>query len=162
MTEEKWGQLRKRLLKTVGQNNFTTWIEPLEFDALEEGVAVFHVPTNFMGNYVSQNFADLILHELTLSGEPVQRLAFKVPANSPVRPVRQVEHAAEPFVELSSGARVDDEQPQALSDAAAAAAPRSAALRSCRISPSANPLIIVVGMMFRMKSCGVCSAACLR
>mmetsp|Transcript_144202 Transcript_144202/g.366056 ORF Transcript_144202/g.366056 Transcript_144202/m.366056 type:complete len:222 (-) Transcript_144202:43-708(-) len=33
---------------------------------------------------------------------------------------------------------------------------------TCRISPSANPLIIVVGMMFRMKSCGVCSAACLR
>ncbi|WP_323779585.1 chromosomal replication initiator protein DnaA [Leisingera sp.] len=86
MTEEKWGQLRNRLLKTVGQNNFTTWIEPLEFDTVEGGVAVFKVPTNFMGNYVSQNFADLILHELTMSGEPVQRLAFRVAANySPAR-----------------------------------------------------------------------------
>ncbi len=101
MTEEKWGQLRNRLLKTVGQNNFTTWIEPLEFSAVEEGVAVFHVPTNFMGNYVSQNFSDLILHELSQSGEPVQRLAFKVPANSPARPVRQFERAAEPFAELA-------------------------------------------------------------
>ncbi|MEX0303670.1 MAG: chromosomal replication initiator protein DnaA [Leisingera sp.] len=89
MTEEKWGQLRNRLLKTVGQNNFTTWIEPLEFDAVDGGTAVFKVPTNFMGNYVSQNFADLILHELTMSGEPVQRLAFRVAANSPVRPVEQ-------------------------------------------------------------------------
>ncbi|OED48512.1 chromosomal replication initiation protein DnaA [Rhodobacteraceae bacterium (ex Bugula neritina AB1)] len=87
MTEEKWGQLRNRLLNTVGQNNFTTWIEPLEFDAVDGGVAVFKVPTNFMGNYVSQNFADLILHELTMSGEQVQRLAFRVAANSPVRPV---------------------------------------------------------------------------
>ncbi len=86
MTEEKWGQLRNRLLKTVGQNNFTTWIEPLEFDAVDGGVAVFKVPTNFMGNYVSQNFADLILHELTMSGEQVQRLAFRVAANSPARP----------------------------------------------------------------------------
>ncbi|MFW8593690.1 chromosomal replication initiator protein DnaA [Cribrihabitans neustonicus] len=85
MTEEKWGQLRTRLLKTVGQNNFTTWIEPLEFDSVEGGVAVFHVPTNFMGNYVSQNFADLILHELNMAGEPVQRLSFKVAANSPAR-----------------------------------------------------------------------------
>ena len=123
MTEEKWGQLRNRLLKTVGQNNFTTWIEPLEFSTLEEGVAVFHVPTNFMGNYVSQNFADLILHELSLSGEPVQRLAFKVPANSPVRPVRQVEHAAEPFSELTMDVRKDGAD-QSLSDLAAATAPR--------------------------------------
>ena len=88
MTDDKWGQLRQRLLKTVGQNNFTTWIEPLELDQVNAGVATFHVPTNFMGNYVSQNFADLILHEFNMSGEPVQRLAFKVAANSPTRPVQ--------------------------------------------------------------------------
>ncbi|OUS38098.1 chromosomal replication initiation protein DnaA [Rhodobacterales bacterium 56_14_T64] len=102
MTQDKWSQLRQRLLKTVGQNNYTTWIEPLEFDVLEGGVAVFHVPTNFMGNYVSQNFADLILHEFTISGEPVQRLSFKVAANSPVRPARAPERAEEPFVELTN------------------------------------------------------------
>lgn len=101
MTEDKWSQLRQRLLKTIGQNNYTTWIEPLEFDVLEGGVAVFHVPTNFMGNYVSQNFADLILHEFSLSGEPVQRLSFKVAANSPVRPARAAERAGEPFQELA-------------------------------------------------------------
>ena len=68
MMEENWGRLRQRLLKTVGQNNFTTWIEPLEFTRVDDGVAFFNVPTNFMGNYVSQNFADLILHEFNLSG----------------------------------------------------------------------------------------------
>ncbi|KUP94300.1 chromosomal replication initiator protein DnaA [Tritonibacter horizontis] len=88
MTDDTWGQLRQRLLKTVGQNNFTTWIEPLEFAQVDDGVATFHVPTNFMGNYVSQNFADLILHEFNKSGESVQRLAFKVAANSPTRPVQ--------------------------------------------------------------------------
>ncbi|SDE14016.1 chromosomal replication initiator protein DnaA [Ruegeria marina] len=88
MTQEKWGQLCQKLLKTVGQNNYTTWIEPLEFQKLEDGVAVFSVPTNFMGNYVSQNFSDLILYELNTAGESVQRLAFRVAANSPMRPVR--------------------------------------------------------------------------
>lgn len=101
MTQDKWSQLRQRLLKTVGKNNYTTWIEPLEFDELEGGVAVFHVPTNFMGNYVSQNFADLILHEFSLSGELVQRLSFKVAANSPVRPARVPARAEESFVELT-------------------------------------------------------------
>ncbi|CUH79910.1 Chromosomal replication initiator protein DnaA [Tritonibacter multivorans] len=88
MNEDTWGQLRNRLLKTVGQNNYTTWIEPLELERVDAGVATFQVPTNFMGNYVSQNFSDLILHEFSLSGEPVQRLAFKVAANSPTRPVQ--------------------------------------------------------------------------
>ncbi|MFD3191625.1 chromosomal replication initiator protein DnaA [Sedimentitalea sp. HM32M-2] len=86
MTQEKWGQLRQRLRKTVGQNNYTTWIEPLEFAQLQDGVVVFNVPTNFMGNYVSQNFADLILYELNTAGETVQRVAFKVAANTPARP----------------------------------------------------------------------------
>ncbi|WP_170343115.1 chromosomal replication initiator protein DnaA [Ruegeria arenilitoris] len=105
MTQEKWGQLRNKLLKAVGRNNFTTWIEPLEFQELKGGVAVFSVPTNFMGNYVSQNFADLILYELNTAGESVQRLAFRVAANSPARPaaaVQPVEDQREPVnIELA-------------------------------------------------------------
>ena len=86
MTQQEWGQLRQRLLKTVGQNNYTTWIEPLEFRALDDGIVTFDVPTNFMGNYVSQNFSDLILHELKSEDDSVRRLAFSVPANSKSRP----------------------------------------------------------------------------
>ncbi|MEL6618501.1 MAG: chromosomal replication initiator protein DnaA [Pseudomonadota bacterium] len=86
MTQEKWGQLRKRLLKTVGQNNYATWIEPLEFRGLADGVATFDVPTNFLGNYVSQNFSDLILHELKSEDDTIRRLSFSVSANSHARP----------------------------------------------------------------------------
>ncbi|MCG7521751.1 chromosomal replication initiator protein DnaA [Ruegeria sp. Ofav3-42] len=96
MTQEKWGLLRNKLLKAIGKNNYTTWIEPLEFQELQDGVAVFSVPTNFMGNYVSQNFADLILYEMNTAGESVQRLAFRVAANSPARP--KAEAAPEPTV----------------------------------------------------------------
>ena len=86
MTQEKWGQLRQRLLKTVGQNNYTTWIEPLKFRDLQDGIATFDVPTNFMGNYVSQNFSDLILHELKAEDDSIRRLSFSVAANSLNRP----------------------------------------------------------------------------
>lgn len=86
MTQEKWGQLRQRLLKTVGQNNYTTWIEPLKFRDLHDGIATFDVPTNFMGNYVSQNFSDLILHELKTENDDIRRLSFAVPANTQHRP----------------------------------------------------------------------------
>jgi chromosomal replication initiator protein len=96
MTQDKWGQLRQRLLKTVGKNNYTTWIEPLKFSRLEDGVATFHVPTNFIGNYVSQNFADLILYELNSSGADVSRVSFSVPANAPTRPGKSVSALSKP------------------------------------------------------------------
>ncbi|WP_353534626.1 chromosomal replication initiator protein DnaA [Cognatishimia sp. WU-CL00825] len=78
MRQEHWGSLQKDLLNTVGQNNYKAWIEPLKFADLENGVATFTVPTNFIGNYVSQNFGDLIIHQLTQAGEAVQRVHFRV------------------------------------------------------------------------------------
>lgn len=83
MTQEQWGSLQEDLLNTVGQNNYKAWIEPLRLAELADGVATFTVPTNFIGNYVSQNFGDLIIHQLTQVGEDVQRVHFRVgnPAN---------------------------------------------------------------------------------
>ncbi|SIT81208.1 chromosomal replication initiator protein DnaA [Pontibaca methylaminivorans] len=80
MIREKWDDLRETLLRTVGENNFRTWIEPLRVVEVQDGIALFDVPTNFMGNYVAQNFSDAILHVLNTNGESVQRLSFQVPA----------------------------------------------------------------------------------
>jgi chromosomal replication initiator protein len=81
MTKEKWGQLRQRLLKTVGESNYKNWIEPIEYSNTQDGIATFDVPTNFLGNYVSQNFADLILHEIRSESPDIRRLRFAVPAH---------------------------------------------------------------------------------
>ena len=76
MTREQWGEISQRLLKTVGQNNHTTWIEPMVPGPVSQGIATLNVPTNFFGNYVSQNFSDLILHEINASGITASRLNF--------------------------------------------------------------------------------------
>ncbi|WP_299964606.1 chromosomal replication initiator protein DnaA [uncultured Roseobacter sp.] len=89
MTKEKWGQLRQRLLKTVGQNNYTNWIEPIEFRAADDGIATLEVPTNFLGNYVNQNFAELILHELKAEDPSLRRLRFAVPVPAGTEPVQE-------------------------------------------------------------------------
>lgn len=81
MTNESWGQVREGLKKTVGANNFTTWIEPLSFNGLADGVARFEAPTNFIGDWVSRNFAEQIRRELVAIGVEVSRLEFSV-ANS--------------------------------------------------------------------------------
>ncbi|MFK7745988.1 MAG: chromosomal replication initiator protein DnaA [Roseobacter sp.] len=98
MTREKWGQLRQRLLKTVGENNYKNWIEPIEFSDTSDGIATFEVPTNFMGNYVSQNFADLILHEIRAEDPEIRRLRFAVPThvNSVTAPSQMPQREAPP------------------------------------------------------------------
>ena len=78
MTNDTWGHVRGELLKSVGKNNFSAWIEPIQFDVLEERTARFFVPTNFIGSWVSQNFGDLILRHLTSAGVGVDRIEFKV------------------------------------------------------------------------------------
>lgn len=85
MTNEIWGGVRDILRGTLGANSYSSWIEPLEFAALADGVAVFHVPTNFIGNYVSQNFGDQILYQMNRAGAAVQRLSFSVPGSGAVR-----------------------------------------------------------------------------
>ncbi|MWD27053.1 chromosomal replication initiator protein DnaA, partial [Aquicoccus sp. SCR17] len=86
MTNEEWAALQDGLRDTVGSSNYVNWIEPLEFHGVTDGVATFLVPTNFIGNYVSQHFGDLLLYKLTASGADVRRVHFQVATNGQARP----------------------------------------------------------------------------
>lgn len=87
MADNMWGQVRERLERSVGQNNYRNWIEPLEFADLDSGVATFLVPTNFMGNWVQRNFGEQILQHMANAGAKVSRLEFVVPrAGETTRP----------------------------------------------------------------------------
>lgn len=97
MMQTQWTKIRQRLLKTVGQNNFTTWIDPLTVGPVENGVTTLFVPTNFFGNYVSQNFADLILHEMQNENDNVTRLKFAIGAQDKAG----VESTAAPRAKIS-------------------------------------------------------------
>jgi chromosomal replication initiator protein len=80
MTNEVWADVLNTLKRAIGKSNFSNWIEPLEFAHVTDGVATFQVPTNFIGNYVAQNFGDQILYHLRKSGQDVDRLSFHVPS----------------------------------------------------------------------------------
>jgi chromosomal replication initiator protein len=92
MTEETWGQVRDELRRAVGQNNFSTWIEPIRFSEVRNEVAHFEVPTTFVGNWVSRNYGDQILRLLAGSGLKVKRLEFSPAAtgtaDAPAEPER--------------------------------------------------------------------------
>ncbi|MFG5384357.1 chromosomal replication initiator protein DnaA [Yoonia sp. R2-816] len=89
MTNDIWAKVLNALEGALGANNYSNWIEPLEFAQLTGGVATFNVPTNFIGNYVSQNFGDQIIYQLNKHGEDVQRLQFSVPSQSRAKPANK-------------------------------------------------------------------------
>ncbi|PTQ75006.1 chromosomal replication initiator protein DnaA [Celeribacter persicus] len=78
MKNETWGRVKEQLLESVGRSNYANWIEPLELRKVDNGVAVFSVPTSFMANWVSRNFADTILTHLKAANAPASRVEFKV------------------------------------------------------------------------------------
>ena len=80
MTEEQWSDIQHTLKTTVGQNNYVNWISPLDFNGVIDGVALFDVPTNFLGNYVDQNFGDVLLAQLGQVVPDIRRIRFQVPA----------------------------------------------------------------------------------
>ncbi len=106
MTNEIWGQIRDALRETVGEANFRNWIEPLEFSKFENGVALFLVPTNFMGDWVKRNFGDKILRQMLVMGHPIERVDFKVPAVARPTVARPAKPAPEPEAEVP-GAPLD-------------------------------------------------------
>lgn len=78
MKNDTWGRVREQLVETVGRNNYANWIEPLQLQKVDNGVALFSVPTSFMANWVSRNFSDQILKHLKASDVPASRVEFKV------------------------------------------------------------------------------------
>ncbi|MFN0113938.1 MAG: chromosomal replication initiator protein DnaA [Paracoccaceae bacterium] len=86
MLEDCWGQARDELLRALGKNNYVAWIEPLRLVRLSDGVARFEVPTNFMRDWVSRNFAEQIRIHLGKAGAEVERVEFVVDRSGPAKP----------------------------------------------------------------------------
>lgn len=103
MTEETWGQVQGALRQSIGENNYHTWIQPIDFQSFEDGVVRLRVPTSFFGTWVNRNFGDAIRISLHKLGAEVSRLEFEVAnsaprtapakATAPVAPRRQPEPA---------------------------------------------------------------------
>ena len=78
MDYRKWTELKISLKKSIGENNFNNWLSPVEFSHIEDDVAIFLVPTNFLGNYVSQNFGEIIVAQISSDNEKINRIRFEV------------------------------------------------------------------------------------
>ena len=82
MDDKIWTKLKISLKKSVGENSFNNWLSPINFSHVEEDMAVLTVPTNFLGNYVSQNFGELIKTQISSKNNKISRIRFEVDTSS--------------------------------------------------------------------------------
>ena len=82
MDDKIWTKLKTSLKKSVGENSFNSWLSPINFSHVEEDMAVLTVPTNFLGNYVSQNFGELITAQISSKNNKISRIRFEVDTSS--------------------------------------------------------------------------------
>ena len=82
MDDKIWTKLKISLKKSVGENSFNSWLSPINFSHVEEDMAVLTVPTNFLGNYVSQNFGELITSQISSKNNKISRIRFEVDTSS--------------------------------------------------------------------------------
>ena len=117
MTKDQWGAVKQSLLKNVGHHNYKSWIEPLVLDRTEDGVAIIGAPNTYAGTYVSRNFGDLILTEVSAVAKDVRRLEFIVNhaanMNAPA-PARPAQQEVEPVAPASAAPMAAAVKPSAL------------------------------------------------
>lgn len=80
MTKAVWSDVQNNLRDLVGENNFITWIAPLELIRVEDGVAHLSAPTGFVANWINRNYSEQILRGLNVNGATAHRLEVAVGA----------------------------------------------------------------------------------
>ncbi|MCF6273490.1 MAG: chromosomal replication initiator protein DnaA [Rhodobacteraceae bacterium] len=82
---DTWGRIRTELRNSIGVDAFNNWIEPISFLGVETNLASFSVPNSFIGNWVSRNYGDAIIHLFGTEGVVISRLGFVAPEQTAAR-----------------------------------------------------------------------------
>ena len=76
MLKQQWDNICKHLEHEVGVSAFKSWIVPLKLSTVDDNIAKFIVPTAFIGNWVSRNYAEKIQEGFEKEGILVKSIEF--------------------------------------------------------------------------------------
>ena len=94
--QEAWARVRGRLRADVGESAYRSWLKPLTLMSSKNGVVRMAVPTRFMRDWVTGNYADRIRALWCSEDRRVRTVEIVVrPAERP-SPKRATEEAAPP------------------------------------------------------------------
>jgi chromosomal replication initiator protein len=87
--EASWTRVRSELRRSLGNDAFKNWIDPLMYRGTDHGVLRLEAPTSFIGTWVTRNYGDAIRGLFARDGVAVARLEFAVAADQAERADRR-------------------------------------------------------------------------
>ncbi len=103
--QEAWARVRGRLRADVGESAYRSWLKPLTLMSSKNGVVRMAVPTRFMRDWVTGNYADRIRALWCSEDRRVKTIEIVVrPAERP-GPKRATERTAEAVTPTARGAQ---------------------------------------------------------
>ncbi len=103
--QEAWARVRGRLRADVGESAYRSWLKPLTLMSSKNGVVRMAVPTRFMRDWVTGNYADRIRALWCSEDRRVKTIEIVVrPAERP-GPKRATERTAEAVAPTARGAQ---------------------------------------------------------
>ena len=89
--EDSWIKICNKLKRELGKNAYKNWIEPIDLVKIENFVAIFDAPTNFIGDWVQRNYGDKIIDNFNQFDIKIERLKF-ISENSNVSHISKIEN----------------------------------------------------------------------
>ncbi|MGF1465231.1 MAG: chromosomal replication initiator protein DnaA [Sandaracinaceae bacterium] len=59
-----WESALRSLRSRLSEENYRTWLEPVQLDTIDDGVVVLRIPNRFYADWISSHYLDLILDSL--------------------------------------------------------------------------------------------------
>ena len=75
--DESWEKIRSELKSKLGQVVYKNWIEVLSLVKVKSNVAHFHVPSDFIANWVDRNYRDQIIETFNNEEIYIENLLFE-------------------------------------------------------------------------------------
>ncbi len=99
-----WESVQKNLMNSLGEHDYRNWIKDARFSAIDSGVAVVELPTEFRRDWVSRNYGSEFLANFQKLDSRVARVEFRT-ASHPVSAQAEIAVESKPYsVDQNAGA----------------------------------------------------------
>ena len=111
----QWARIRARLRAEYGETAYKSWLKPLTFDSIDNGIVRLRVPTRFMRNWIESQYRDRLVTLWTSENPAIEAIEIDhagtrpaSPETSPVIEPPQPANASEETLGLDFSAPLDE------------------------------------------------------
>ncbi|WP_115938287.1 chromosomal replication initiator protein DnaA [Aestuariispira insulae] len=111
----QWARIRARLRAEYGETAYKSWLKPLTFDSIDNGIVRLRVPTRFMRNWIESQYRDRLVTLWTSENPAIEAIEIDhagarpaTPEITPVMTTPEPANGSEETLSLDFSAPLDE------------------------------------------------------